>query len=354
MNAMKPSVVMVGPALDMQGGIASVVHALLDGGLSDVCELKYVSTACKGSLFRKALFYRRSLSEFHRVSGAADVVHVHVSIRGSFRRKREIARRAKSMGKKLILHEHSGEFATVFDEGSDAYRSSVREFFGWADRVIVLSEAWRDYFAERVCGASKIVVMHNAVGIPDASACPISHRDVLFLGRLSALKGPDTLLQAAGMLHARFPDVRFRFAGDGDIDTYKALAKKFGVFDQCDFTGWVNGTEKARLFRESGVFCLPSHHEGMPMSLLEAMSYGVPCIATPVGGIPQVIQDGENGYLIEAGDSASLANRLSLLLSSPEARAELGVSARLTIKRNFNIRDNVELLSEQYEELARC
>lgn len=350
MNECKTNVLMVGPDLEMQGGIAAVAKGLISGGLNNACNLRYVPTVCEGSKLRKSLKYFQGLLSFRRAVSDADVVHVHVSVRGSFRRKYEIAKITKGLGKKLIVHEHNGEFAEIFETEDDAYRARVREFFGWADVVIVLSEEWRDYFAQNVCDEGKIVVMHNAVSIPKSPVDPCVSQDVLFLGRLGPRKSPDVLLRAAKSLRARFPEVHYRFAGDGDIDNYKALAFELGISDQCDFVDWVTGSEKECLVRESGVFCLPSRHEGMPMSLLETMAHGIPCITTPVGGIPQVICDGKNGYLTPVGDADALAERLSGLLSDPEKRREIGAAARRTVEDGFSIERNIQALSTLYRE----
>ena len=348
----KLQILMVGPDLEMQGGIAAVANGLISGGLGDGCNLRYIPTACEGSRFRKTLKYFEGFYRFYKAADAADVIHIHVSVRGSFKRKFPIAKIAKAKNKALVIHEHNGEFAEIFESESDEYRSKVREFFGWADTVIVLSEEWRDYFAANVCAEKKIAVMHNAVALPPTPVDPSKHQDVLFLGRLGACKSPDVLLRAAQALGSEFPAVRYRFAGDGNVENYKALAEELGISDQCDFLGWVKGEDKERLVQESGIFCLPSRHEGMPMSLLEMMSYGLPCVATPVGGIPQVIHDGDNGYLVPVNDYKALADCLAKLIADKNLRYEVGSSARSTIKSSFNIPANVSFLSHIYRNIS--
>lgn len=301
---------------------------------------------------KEALTFARALSCFRRELPSADVVHIHTSMRGSFDRKYRLAAMAHKAGKHIVLHEHDGEFAALFEDANDDYRSKVREFFGWADCVIVLSEEWLDYFAANVCDSTKILVMHNAVALPEAPINPCAHQSVLFLGRLGARKSPDVLLRAAKTLRVRFPEARYVFGGDGDVEKYRALATALGVADVCNFVGWVTGEDKERLVRQTGIFCLPSRHEGMPMSLLEMMAYGLPCVMTPVGGIPQVIHDGENGFMSPVGDVDDLADRLAELLASPELRGSIGTAARRTIERDFNIDANILKLADLYRELS--
>lgn len=342
---------MAGPSLDMQGGVASVAKGYIENGLGETCNLTYIDTACDGSKTKKGLRFARALARFRRELPSADVVHIHTSMRGSFDRKYRLAAMACKAGKHIVLHEHDGEFAALYEDADDAYRAKVREFFDWADRVIVLSEEWRDYFAANVCDSAKILVMHNAVALPAVPTDACAHQGVLFLGRLDARKSPDVLLRAAKALRARFPEACYVFGGDGDVEKYRALAAELGVADVCNFVGWVTGEDKERLVRQTGVFCLPSRHEGMPMSLLEMMAYGLPCVMTPVGGIPQVVCDGENGYMFPVGDVDSLADVLAKLLASPELRGRIGSAARRTIEQDFNIDENIRRLADLYREL---
>lgn len=350
-NRSKKKILMVGPALDMQGGVASVVNGYLDSGLGDCCDLAYVSTATEGSRIHKALHFYKSYQHIKRLINDVDIVHIHAAMRNSFERKYRIAKLAKGAGKKLIIHEHDGEMPRLMESSGEDYRNRVREFFAWADVVIVLSEEWRRYFAENICDAGKLVVMHNAVAVPEEIQDVCARQDILFLGRLGACKSPDVLLHAAKTLRARFPEVKYRFGGDGDIAKYQELANNLGIADQCEFCGWVTGEEKLALIRQTGIYCLPSRNEAMPMSMLEMMAYGIPCVMTPVGGIPQVITDGHNGCLVPVGDSDSLANRLSNLMESAENRSALGEMARKTIVEDFAIERNIRRLSEIYDEL---
>ena len=344
-------VLMVGPDRSLQGGIVSVVDGYFEAGLAQRCAaLGYCGTGVGGNLVTKSLAFARSFFIYRRLLDDFDIVHLHISAKGSYKRKAFMAKMARKMGKKVILHEHSGEFARDFDAGSEEYRADVRRTFGSADRVIVLSEEWRDYFAQNVCDQKNLVVLHNAVFIPD-EACQPTSRNILFLGRLDDRKSPDVLLRSAKALVGSFPDARFVFAGDGGVDRYRELAVELGVNDKCDFLGWVSGEDKERLFSQTGIFCLPSKNEGMPMSLLEAMAHGIPSVCTKVGGVPQVISDGDNGFLIAVDDVDGLTAALCLLLRSEEMRLRVGGMARATIQDGFGIEASLDLLVDVYNDL---
>ena len=346
-------VLMVGPDLSLHGGIVSVVRGYLECGLPEACsEFAYLGTGVGSSELGKSVAFARSLVRYVSTLPHYDTVHLHISARGSYRRKSIMARVAHCAGKRIILHDHDGEFAKTFEEASESYRRDVRRTFDFADRVIVLSEEWRDYFAENVCDPEKIVVVYNGVKVPAEPYAACAHQDVLFLGRLDARKSPDALLRASKEVLKCFPDTKIVFGGDGEVEKSKKLAKELGVASNCEFHGWVSGAEREALFARAGVYCLPSKNEGLPMSVLEAMARGIPTIATPVGGIPQVIVDGDSGLLVGVDDVDGLSARIISLLDSKESRTAIGLAGRKAIQQKFDVDNSVRNILDIYESLS--
>lgn len=346
-------VLMVGPERSLRGGIVTVVDGYFDAGLGKRCaSLSYQGTGVGDNLFEKCLAFSRSLAAYRRNVANYDIVHIHISAKGSFKRKTIMANIAKQAGKKVILHEHSGEFARDFEAGDDTYRKKVRNTFNAADCVIVLSEEWCSYFADNVMiDTGKLTVLHNGVIIPTDMCSPCANQNVLFLGRLDKRKSPDILLRASAAALNAAPEMRIVFGGDGNLDQYRALSRDLGIDDRCDFLGWVSGEDKERLFKEAGIYCLPSKNEAMPMSVMEAMSYGVPVITTNVGGVPQLIENGVDGILIDVDDVEGLSDSLLELASFPERRAELGLAGRMRIEESFSVRSSIDELVDIYRNL---
>ncbi len=344
---------MVGPDRSLRGGIVTVVDGYFDAGLSERCAaLSYQGTGVGSNLLTKSLAFAGVLPAYKRALRDCDIVHLHISAKGSFKRKSLMAAMARKAGRRVILHEHSGEFARDFEAGGDAYREGVRETFNAADRVVVLSEEWRDYFAENVVrDAGRLFVLHNGVLMPEEPCSPCSHQDVLFLGRLDANKSPDVLMRASRNMLAACPSARLVFAGDGDLGLYKAIARELGIADRCCFLGWVTGEDKEELFAQSGIYCLPSKNEAMPMSVMEAMSHGVPVISSRVGGVPQLIEDGVDGLLMDVDDVEGLSSLLLRLASSSELRGEIGLAGRRKIESKFSIHAAIEGLVDIYQGL---
>ena len=345
-------ILMVGPDLSLHGGIVSVVQGYLDGGLPEACDgFEYLGTGVGSSKLGKSIAFARALAHYERVMPSYDIVHLHISARGSYKRKSIMARMARKAGKYVILHDHDVEFEKAFEEGGDAYRRDVRKTFGIADRVVFLSEERRDYFAENVCDSEKIVVVHNGVKVPTEPCSPCSNQDILFLGRLDSNKSPDVLLRASRQVLERFPGTKVVFGGDGEVEKNKALAEELGIANHCEFHGWVSGAEREGLFARAAVYCLPSKNEGLPMSVLEAMARGIPTVATPVGGVPQVIEDGVSGFLVDVDDVDALSDRLNILLDKPGLRENVGAASRNTVTRLFNVGGSIKQLLALYRAL---
>src|SRR5205823_1799964 len=171
-----------------------------------------------------------------------------------------------------------------------------------------------------------------AITVPELAAKP---NLVLFLGHLEAAKGIYDLLDALAGVRSAVPDVRLACAGDGDRIGVARYAENLGIAEAVKFTGWVGPSGKRALLEHAAVFALPSYDEALPVSLLEAMSAGVPVVATPVGGIVEVVVDRASGLLVAPGDTAGLERALTRLLVEPALAARLGVAARETARLRF-------------------
>lgn len=349
-----PNVLMVGPDPRARGGMATIERNILDAIRAHGDNAMFVSTYIEGNKAKKIVVVAEAYAHYIKLLPKSDLVHVHTASRGSYKRKKAFIRAALRRGVPVVLHLHGSEFGVWFgEECTESQRDDIRNTFHRCAAVIVLSEEWKDYLlSERVCDEAKLHVLHNAVPVPAQPCSPCTHQDVLFLGRLDARKSPDVLLRASSDMLKRHPDAKLLFGGDGYPERYEALARELGIVERCEFLGWITGEDKERLFERAGVYCLPSKNEGMPMSVLEAMAHGVPTIATPVGGVPQVIEDGVNGYLMPVDDEGRLSELLCALMDSQDLRARIGAAGRATVSNHFNIERNVEELVRLYERLV--
>ena len=164
---------------------------------------------------------------------------------------------------------------------------------------------------------------------------------VLVFSRLNRMKGIEYFLEAVVEVSRRYPEVRFVIAGDGDNRAeLEAYAAKLGIASKVLFTGF--RTDLPHLLAEADLSVLPSLSEGLSNSILEAMSAGVPVVATNVGGNPEIVEDGVTGLLVPARDSAALAKAMIRMFEEPGLRLEFGAAGRRRINTVFSMERSVE------------
>ncbi len=347
-----PRVLMAGPARDVTGGVSAVVNSYYACGIDRQISLIYLPTMKDGGKIKKALVFAGAYLRFGSLMKRADILHVHLSPRASYARKAILIKRARRMGKRIVLHQHGGDFERFYEQECDAAKQAeIRRVFAMADIVIVLSEEWRDFFANGICDPARIVVLHNGVVLPDRNKTGYGDHNVLMLGKLREQKGIYDLLSAVPEVTAKVPDAQFLLCGDGDMDECRRKVQELGCSEHVRMPGWIGEKERAEAFASCSTFILPSHFEGMPMSLLEAMGHGLACVATDVGGIPQVIKSGENGILIKPGNPDEIASALITLLNDEPMRKRLGEAAAETVRRDFDARGNVDTILSLYRSL---
>lgn len=347
-------IVMLGTSPSTMGGISSVVRVLGEGGLFERCPIRYITTHKDGSRVDKLVVAVRGWFTYLPLllAGRIGLLHVHLSSRASFWRKSLFILPAYLRRVPVILHLHGGEFHIFFGQECGVLsRLLVRHVFERATRVVVLSEAWRAWVMQQF-PACRVQVIYNPVTLPSmTSEARRGEACVLFLGRIWEKKGAFHVIAAVAKICERFPHLRLCMGGDSETDKAMNLARELGIADRVELLGWVTGEEKDKYLRQASVFVLPSYNEGLPMAVLEAMAYGIPVVATPVGGIPEAITDGVEGFLVPPGDEVALADRLQRLLSDPALRDHMGRAARQKAEHVFSTEVVVPKFETLYAEL---
>jgi glycosyltransferase involved in cell wall biosynthesis len=347
------SVLMVGTDLRGIGGIRGVVCGYRDAGLFERVGCTYVATHRYGPARVKLAAALRGWARVAVLLGTLDapLVHVHLASRASFWRKLVVCRMARLARRPYLLHLHGGEFLKFYqEESAPLAQRLIRKTFADAAVVIALSEQWRERVL-RICPTARIEVLSNGVALPELGRVQrLESREptVLFLGELSRGKGVYDLVRAVARLAEEFPRLRLVCAGTGASAPLRQLALQLEIGDRVRCPGWLEGERKQAELAGATAFALPSYAEGMPMALLEAMSWGLPVIATSVGGIPQVVTDGVDGLLIAPGDIEALSAALARLLRDAALRERLGKAARATVAARFSVDTAVARLCEIY------
>ena len=259
------------------------------------------------------------------------IVHVHSGSGVSFWRKRVFIHIAKRCGRKVVLHMHGG----MFDDFSKANRKAVEKTLECCDAVIALSDYWKTFF-ETEFGYKKAIVVKNVIAAPHVNKQSHECFTLLFLGLLGHNKGIYDLLDVIASHKDEFQGrLKLRVGGNGEVDKVKALIKAQGISDIVSYEGWVSGEKKVDLLNAADAYILPSYKEGLPISILEAMSYGLPTISTKVGVIPEIINDGVNGFLITPGDKVAIYTSIKKLLSDPQLAVLMGAKSTDKVKEHL-------------------
>lgn len=160
---------------------------------------------------------------------------------------------------------------------------------------------------------------------------------LLFVGRLAAIKGLPTLFEALALLRDARPDATLTLIGDGpEREALRRTAERMGLGPAVSFAGYRSQDEVAAALAEADVFVLPSFAEGVPVVLMEAMASCVPVVATRVGGVAELVEDGVSGFLAPPGDVGTLADRIARLLDDPALRVRMGEAGRAMVTAAFD------------------
>lgn len=330
-------VLMLGESLDRSGGIVSVQKAILDRAPAELA-ITLIPTLRAGSAGRKLLGFVWAVCRlcWTLMFTKVDLVYIHVSERGSAFRQALTTTIASAFGKPVVLHSHTADFHNFYAGLSPTIRRGLRGAFRKADRFIVLSHSWQKYFIDEVgLEPQRVVVLPNPVKIPDripdrADLHPVN---LVFLGKIGDRKGAFDLIAAIDRLPvATQSQMHLTMAGDGEVERARALVRQLDLTERITILDWVDEAQRNRLLAAAAIFVLPSYNEGLPMALLEAMSWGLAAISTPVGGIPEVLASGQNGLLVIPGDIPALADALQMTIADRTLCRALGTAARETVR----------------------
>lgn len=342
---MRYTVMVVGSSLKDKGGIVSVMKNIEeDAQLNKKFKFIHIDTYNNISLIKKLYMYVVGLIKviYIMISKKVDLVHIHMSYKGSFYRKSIIILLVKLFKKPIILHMHGSCFKEFYNGLGKIPKAYCNYIFNSVDELIVLSQSWKSFFSEFV-DKKKIIIINNSVPISEKQKIiKKSKKDsivFLYLGRMGERKGIYDLLNVIEKLNCEKRYVsKFKFilAGDGEIEIVNKIINEKNLKSCIHNVGWIDNEQKEEILINSDVFVLPSYNEGLPMALLESMSYKLPCISTKVGGIPEILENSYNGYINDPGDNDSLYISIVDLIEHENNRLIMGENAFNVVYERFN------------------
>jgi glycosyltransferase involved in cell wall biosynthesis len=334
------------------GGIGSMMAALRAAWGGSVSTL-VIDTRGPGGLLGGAVWFLAALVRF-LAARRVDVVHLHMSTRGSVVRKCVLTWVSVALRRPVIVHMHGADFFPFFESLRPLWQRQIGLALRRARHVVVLGEEWRRFLIERTAlPACRVSVVRNGVPAPAmgarGSACP----HILFLGRLGARKGVPELLAALGSQSMDPLSWRATLAGDGEVQQFAGIAARAGLGERIAFPGWVDRERAAALMASADMLVLPSHHEALPMAVVEALAAGVPVLTTPVGVIGELLTDGETALLVPPGEVPALTGALVRLVSDPALRSRIGQAGHAVFRAELDVAVTARQMLALYADAAR-
>ena len=290
-----------------------------------------------------------------------DIVHTHSSKGGILGRMA-----AKIVGVPHIIHTpHGHVFYGHFGRFASRIFMWVEKIFSmFTDRMVALTDGEKDdYINLSVCPPDKLLKIHSGVHVKkfmQANGNRVEKRRSLgldqngavigFVGWLLPIKGPDYLLKAMDDVWHEHQEAALVLVGKGDLDVdLRSEARKKNVNGKVKFLGWREDIDEIMPLFD--MLVLPSLNEGMGRVLVEAMAAGKPVVASRVGGIPDLVRDGETGYLVPPADEKALAEGIKKLLDDPDKAKQMGLRGQEHC-RQFSLETMIEKLDELYSDLT--
>lgn len=369
----KPCILIVGPGPKQVGGVSTFVEILLS---SPILNKKYSlarldTTRSSTDLglenrfsFINLIYFFRQAFQFIglRIRLKPRLVHLQVTSGLAFWKSAIFIITGKILGMKTIAHLHGGMFDQYYRKNAPLKKKLIGKVFHYADVVIALSNRWQSFLLEEVRSDLRVKVVGNTIDLMFAQKInnvnmytKEKEKNILFLGSLGQRKGVYDVLRAAPLVVDKHPEVCFQFAGEeesrGEKQHILHMCKEYQLTDKVRFLGQVTGPAKLMLFKSAMIYLLPSYGENLPFALLEAMAVGLPVIVTPVGAIPEIVKDGQNGFLVQPGDFQGLANRINLLLDNQDLRKAMSKANISKIKAGFLPDVSMKLIEQIYDQL---
>jgi glycosyltransferase involved in cell wall biosynthesis len=292
------------------------------------------------------------------------ILHTHTAKAGAVGRLAAVfAGRARPP---IVVHTYHGHvlrgyFGSLW---TWVFRVLERTLAHVTDTLIAVSPEVRDELvAMKIAPASKFEVIRLGIELerrlPDVDARAETRRVmgvpedrflVGWIGRMTAVKRTDVVLRAFARLREQGVDAVLCMVGDGpDRKEVEELAHELGIVQHCLFAGYQ--ADVGPFFSAFDVFVLPSANEGTPVTAIEALASGCPVVATRVGGVPDVVRDGEDGILVDPGDEEGLADALHRLAAVPEIRARMGEAGRDRMLERYAVSRLIDDVDRLYRDL---
>lgn len=326
-------VMMVGTAKSSGGGITTVIKLISKMPVWEKYSCYWLETQIQGGALKKIWYALKAAIKAPFIMWQYDIIHFHmVPGINLFVQLPELLV-AKLYGKKVIAEVHVGNQLVPY-----AKSKLFRWWFKRADLVLLLAQKWVDLYHEVYADIKTPAdVLYNACEFHEPIPFKEKKKVITFVGTIDDNKAPDLLIKAWAQLKDKYPDWKILVLGRGEIEKFQKLAFEQGVAGAIEFKGQVVGDEKKEIFHDASIYCMCSYMEGFPMVVLEAWAYSTAVVTTPVGGLPDVIEEGKNCLTFPFGDYNALATQLDKIIDDSELRENVSAYGYRSAQDHFSL-----------------
>lgn len=331
---MKKRVMMVGSAEQSAGGVASVIRLMKKMPFWEERRCYWLGTQIQRNYAWKLWYAVKAAVIAPFIMWKYDIVHFHTvpDVLGLIIQMPELLT-AKLYGKKVVIEVHVGN---QLNDNTENW------LFKWvlrrANLVIFLAKRWERLFKEKYTDVDvETAVLYNACDSVEDVPMEEKEKSIIMAAYFNENKAPDVLLRAWKEIKERHPDWKVTMMGNGDVERYKQMSEEMGLTDSVTFTGYITGQKKRDIWRKASIYCMCSYNEGFPMVVLEAWAHKVAVVTTPVGGLPDVIEEGKNCLTFPFGDDEALAEQMERLIKNDTLRNDIAEYAKRNTLPEFSL-----------------
>jgi glycosyltransferase involved in cell wall biosynthesis len=357
MSSKVQDVVMLGDSLTQSGGITTLQNLIIKYAAPDL-NIDHIATRDEGLIVYRFIVFVRAiwLLIWRLMFKKTDLIHIHISDGGSIFRKAIIAIIAFLFHKPVLMHTNGFKFHLDYDNSPKFVQQIMQWVFSRCNGWIAVTNIWQDFYTSSLgLDPQKVFILFNPTEIPPEIPNRVNSPNIkiAFLGRIGDRKGTFDLIHAFAKLPENFKNsTQLLVAGSGEIDRARQLTESLSVTKQITFLGLIDSQARNLLLEQVDIYVLPTYNEGLPLALLEAMSWGLPVITTPVSGIPEIVNDTENGLLVNPGEIQQLTDAMKLLIENEDLRLSLGKAARKTAEELVDVKKFSNRLAEIYQKVT--
>lgn len=350
----KLNVLMVGVDEGRIGGMWSVAETYIKNETyNKFVNLKYVATSTGGSKFKRTI---KMFSGYLKIlvylsEKKVDMVHIHMAEKGSVYRKGFVVKLAKLFKIKTIIQMHAGPIMSWYNTLREYQKKRVREILNSPDKLLVLGNYWKEQLCE-IVPSDKIDVLYNGADCSCSNRYNINGNYITFMGMITKRKGAYDLIDSIKLIDKDLPkEITIILCGFDEENKAKEYARNLNLNHRIIFPGWIDKEKKNEVLQNTCICVLPSYFEGLSMTVVESISYGIPIITTNISTMPEIV--GDSIHMVLPGDIIDLAETIKNLISDKSKRYEQSRYLYRRAKSIFSIEKNINETLRIYNECLK-